>query len=826
MACGGLANSELNDKSTAKKHGNSSICLLKVAFEMKKFVQPLTYGKEDKNLILRIGIHYGPVIAGVIGHHKPQFSLIGDTINTTSRLCSTGRDGKIVLSDKAYQQVKDYPNLLFFERRVEAKGKGELITYEVKQIDKINQKRLSRSRESPIQEMQKNLGKLQIENNEIKKLRLFEEILQKSESPSDIMSSMSNDPPKLTKSLSHHIHLSNLFLKPKETKLTKINSEKFVENIDKTNIVNKKPQLKLNVKEGKSCNVPPMTCILPRNILTNSPIAKPFPRTPDASPKKEMTKFSFLIANSDSDRQNKKPECIKEEDESSSPEMYNISKKLQLTERPETITETFEFEENYPGEYTFKRNKSNSSFETIEEEEDVEAQELNKNVDKESTNLEGKEDILSFSKIMLRILNDNQCSVLQNFYESLFYENFQNFKGFNDKSLMIVIIAYQIFDFLVLSVLRFPLKMWTLEIFLLKCALICGFSIILKFYTNSNKFYYFKKIFWILFVLLLISQKLTVYELNLMHIFKEINTFFVVFTFSQFSLISFSETFAFVILSSMIYILQIFPEETSFSRMIFLILSYVIILFNSHRKCLSKMKKFNYNLINNQKKIQQENLLMHLLPNHLFKKFMLNPASKSELIDEFEDVTMLFADIKGFTEFSAKRSPEEVVNMLRDLFTEFDKLCLKNKVYKLYTIGDCYVVLGMIDGENRNSPEEEAKNIIFMAFSMIDAIKLVRKKINYNGLDMRIGIHTGKIIGGIIGTDIVRYDIYGRDVLIANKMESNGKEGHIMVSSQTKNLLEINYGNIFFFEYYKDVVIPSLRSKISGYFVYPNTSIF
>ena len=112
MACGGLVNSELHcDPSSFKKRGNSTIRLLKVAFEMRRFLQPLTYGREGRKILLKIGIHYGPVIAGVIGHHKPQFSLIGDTVNTTSRLCSTGRDGKIILSESAYYQVKEYENL-------------------------------------------------------------------------------------------------------------------------------------------------------------------------------------------------------------------------------------------------------------------------------------------------------------------------------------------------------------------------------------------------------------------------------------------------------------------------------------------------------------------------------------------------------------------------------------------------------------------------------------------------------------------------------------------------------------------------------------------
>jgi class 3 adenylate cyclase len=79
--------------------------------------------------------------------------------------------------------------------------------------------------------------------------------------------------------------------------------------------------------------------------------------------------------------------------------------------------------------------------------------------------------------------------------------------------------------------------------------------------------------------------------------------------------------------------------------------------------------------------------------------------------------------------------------MLRSLFTQFDKLCLQFDVYKLYTIGDCYVVLGLFDARDRNPPQE-AKNVVEMGFSMIRGIRRTRKEIGYNELDMRIGIHT------------------------------------------------------------------------------------
>ena len=102
---------------------------------------------------------------------------------------------------------------------------------------------------------------------------------------------------------------------------------------------------------------------------------------------------------------------------------------------------------------------------------------------------------------------------------------------------------------------------------------------------------------------------------------------------------------------------------------------------------------------------------------------------------------MLFADIAGFTKYSSSVSPEQVVTMLKDLFTEFDRRCLQHRVYKVYTIGDCYVVLGILDAYKRD-PAEEAKNVVQMGFSMIEIIKTVRNRINFHELDMRIGIHT------------------------------------------------------------------------------------
>jgi len=152
----------------------------------------------------------------------------------------------------------------------------------------------------------------------------------------------------------------------------------------------------------------------------------------------------------------------------------------------------------------------------------------------------------------------------------------------------------------------------------------------------------------------------------------------------------------------------------------------------------------------------------------------------------------------GFTAFSKNvKDPREVVFLLSKLFSRFDQLSEENKVYKVHTIGDCYVIMGYngrIDKlrRNRNVAIEEALRVIDTGLEMIDIIKEIREASDdptVKELDMRIGIHTGKVVAGIIGSKVVRYDIFGEGVLIANKMESNGLPGQVCVSEETRKLL-------------------------------------
>lgn len=118
MACAGLAACDIHFSEQLLKTEKTRR-LVSMALEMVRYIQNVTYGKGE-HIKLKIGIHNGRVISGVIGYHKPQFSLIGDTVNTTSRVCSTGVDGSITLSEEAYENIKN-SNIQFEKRTVQVK---------------------------------------------------------------------------------------------------------------------------------------------------------------------------------------------------------------------------------------------------------------------------------------------------------------------------------------------------------------------------------------------------------------------------------------------------------------------------------------------------------------------------------------------------------------------------------------------------------------------------------------------------------------------------------------------------------------------------------
>jgi len=178
-----------------------------------------------------------------------------------------------------------------------------------------------------------------------------------------------------------------------------------------------------------------------------------------------------------------------------------------------------------------------------------------------------------------------------------------------------------------------------------------------------------------------------------------------------------------------------------------------------------------------QERAKSESLLRNILPAEIVERLKSDP---SHIADGFSEVTILFADIVGFTDLSARLSPVEVVAMLNRLFTAFDDLAERHGLEKIKTIGDAYMVVG---GLPEPRPDH-AEAVIAMALGMRDAVAAVAKETGY-GLNVRIGANTGPVIAGVIGKKKFAYDLWGDAVNTASRMESHGVAGEIQVTEAT-----------------------------------------
>jgi class 3 adenylate cyclase len=244
----------------------------------------------------------------------------------------------------------------------------------------------------------------------------------------------------------------------------------------------------------------------------------------------------------------------------------------------------------------------------------------------------------------------------------------------------------------------------------------------------------------------------------------------------------------------------------------------VFFIFNVFAKVVLELqarRSYNLNKFAKKEIRNTEKLLNQMMPPQVLR----NLHNDITVTDRHSDVTIIYADISGFTSFCKTKEPIEVVSMLSKLFSTFDHLCVRHNVYKVHTIGDCYVILSFTDGELRDAPTE-CVNCVEMALDMVKAIKKVNRSKGLS-LNMRIGMHTGTVIAGITGTNIVRYDIYGPDNDIANKMESHGCPGKINLSQVTKSLLESQCPGRFDYEFNKIVRYSPTNEDLEAYFLIP-----
>lgn len=186
-----------------------------------------------------------------------------------------------------------------------------------------------------------------------------------------------------------------------------------------------------------------------------------------------------------------------------------------------------------------------------------------------------------------------------------------------------------------------------------------------------------------------------------------------------------------------------------------------------------------------EEKEKSEQLLLNILPAEIADRLMRTNESPAE---HFEEATILFADIVGFTSISARIEPLQLVAGLNQIFSAFDRLTEKYGLEKIKTIGDAYMVVGGLPVYRPDHTEAIANMALDMQAYMQDV-----ENIFGESLQVRIGINTGPVIAGVIGIKKFIYDLWGDAVNVASRMESHGKPGYIQVTEATYHKLQNKY---------------------------------
>ncbi|NCX98358.1 MAG: response regulator [Planctomycetia bacterium] len=178
---------------------------------------------------------------------------------------------------------------------------------------------------------------------------------------------------------------------------------------------------------------------------------------------------------------------------------------------------------------------------------------------------------------------------------------------------------------------------------------------------------------------------------------------------------------------------------------------------------------------------RSERLLRSILPQAIAERLKDSPGTIAE---GFPEATVLFADLVGFTTFSRSADPRGLVEMLDAIFSEFDRLAAAAGIEKIKTIGDAYMAVAGLPEPRPDHAVAAAE----MALGMRDAFAVIARDRNLP-LGLRIGIHSGPVVAGVIGRHKFSYDLWGDTVNLASRMESHGAAGMIHISAATRAIL-------------------------------------
>ena len=193
------------------------------------------------------------------------------------------------------------------------------------------------------------------------------------------------------------------------------------------------------------------------------------------------------------------------------------------------------------------------------------------------------------------------------------------------------------------------------------------------------------------------------------------------------------------------------------------------------KKLRDRERDFLKKLQNEQQK--SENLLLNILPQAIAERLK---KGEHTIADSFSEATVLFSDLVGFTELSTGISASELVDKLNQIFLAFDQLTEKHGLEKIKTIGDAYMLVGGVP----TARPDHAEAVANLALEMLKKLEILNKQY-HDDFKIRIGIHTGPVVAGIIGKHKFNYDLWGDTVNIASRMESQGIQDEIQISETT-----------------------------------------
>ena len=209
-------------------------------------------------------------------------------------------------------------------------------------------------------------------------------------------------------------------------------------------------------------------------------------------------------------------------------------------------------------------------------------------------------------------------------------------------------------------------------------------------------------------------------------------------------------------------------------------------------------------------KKRSDELLLNILPEETAEELKATGTAKAK---GFEMVTVLFTDFKNFTLASEILSPEELVEEINHCFSEFDRIISKYNIEKIKTIGDAYMCAGGLPVANTTNPVD----VIHAGLEMVDFIARNKAERQANGqpfFELRLGIHTGPVVAGIVGIKKFAYDIWGDTVNTASRMESSGEVGRVNISGTTYEIVKDNFNCI-----HRGKIEAKNKGQIDMYFV-------